>query len=105
MATIQEGSGEDHFSIGGTIYNAADSTDARAGAKIIVVDTNGRTVTLTSDWLGNFYTEKSMKAHFTITASYRGRKVKMSTEAFSGGCHASGCHGRRLSREGFYQHK
>ena len=56
------------------------------------VDTNGRTVTLTSDYLGNFYTEKSMTAPFTITASYQGRGVEMPTEASGGGCNADGCH-------------
>ena len=30
---FKEEAESDHFSIGGTIYNAADSTDARAGAK------------------------------------------------------------------------
>jgi hypothetical protein len=86
------GGGEKRFYIGGTIYTDADGTDARTGAKIIVVDTNGGTVTLTSDWLGNFYTQKSVSAPFTITVSYQGRKVKMSTEASGGGCNASGCH-------------
>lgn len=86
------GGGEHRFYIGGTIYTDADGTDARTGAKILVVDTNGRTATLTSDWLGNFYTEKSMTAPFTITASYQGREVEMPTEASGGGCNADGCH-------------
>ncbi|HHT9114299.1 MAG TPA: carboxypeptidase-like regulatory domain-containing protein [Candidatus Wunengus sp. YC65] len=86
------GSGEEHFSIGGTIYTDADGTDARVGAEIKVVDTNGRTTTLTSDQLGNFHTGKSMGAPFTITASYQGREVKMPSEASSGGCNADGCH-------------
>lgn len=86
------GSGEEHFSLGGTIYTDADGTDARVGAKIKVIDTNGSTVTSTSNQAGNFYTEKSMKAPFTITASYEGREVKMPTEASGGGCNADGCH-------------
>lgn len=86
------GSGEEHFSIGGTIYTDADGTDARVGAKIKVIDTNGRTTTLTSDQLGNFRTGKSMEAPFTITVSYQGRDVKMPSEASGGGCNADGCH-------------
>ena len=38
------GSGEHRFSIGGTIYTDADGTDARTGAKIKVIDTNGSTI-------------------------------------------------------------
>ncbi|HHT9107250.1 MAG TPA: carboxypeptidase-like regulatory domain-containing protein [Candidatus Wunengus sp. YC63] len=86
------GSGEERFSIGGTIYTDADGTDARVGAKIKVIDTNGSTATLTSNQIGNFYTEKSMTAPFTITASYQGREVEMPTEASGGGCNADGCH-------------
>src|SRR3972149_7038362 len=86
------GVGEKRFYIGGTIYTDADGTNARVGAKIKVIDTNGSTVTLTSNQIGNFYTEKSMKAPFTITTSYQGREVKMPGEASEGGCNADGCH-------------
>ena len=86
------GSGEEHFSVGGTIYTDADGTDARVEAEIKVVDTNGRTTTLTSDQLGNIFTEKSVNAPFTITVSYQGREVKMPSEASVGGCNADGCH-------------
>ena len=86
------GNGEEPFSIGGTIYTDADGTDVRVGAKIKVVDANGRTTTLTSDQLGNFHTGRNMEAPFTITASYKGRKVKMSGDASAGGCNADGCH-------------
>lgn len=86
------GGGEKHFYIGGTIYTDADGTNAMSGAKIKVIDTNGSTIKLTSDQLGNFYTQKSVSAPFTITVSYQGRKVKMPTEASDGGCNASGCH-------------
>ncbi len=86
------GSGEEHFSIGGTIYTDADGPEVRVGAKIKVIDTNGRTTTLTSDQLGNFHTGRSMEAPFTITASYQGREVKMPSEASGGGCNADGCH-------------
>src|SRR3989304_8987678 len=54
------GDGEKRFYIGGTIYTDADGTDAMSGAKIKVIDTNGSTIKLTSDQLGNFYTQKSV---------------------------------------------
>ena len=38
------GSGEKHFSIGGTIYADTDGADAMTGAKIKIVDTNGSTI-------------------------------------------------------------
>ncbi|MDO8141626.1 MAG: carboxypeptidase-like regulatory domain-containing protein [Candidatus Brocadiales bacterium] len=85
-------SGENHFYLGGTIYTDADGTKARVGAKIKVVDTNGSTVNLMSDQLGNFYSGKNMTTPFTITASYQGREVKMPSEASGGGCNADGCH-------------
>src|SRR3990170_7825510 len=86
------GSGEHHFSIGGTIYTDANGTHARVGAKIKVIDTNGSTIKLTSNQLGNFYTQKSVNAPFTITVSYQGRKVKMPSEASGGGCNTDGFH-------------
>ena len=86
------GVGEKRFYIGGTIYTDADGTNARVGAKIKVIDTNGSTIKLTSDQLGNFYTQKSVNAPFTITVSYQGRKVKMPSEASGGGCNTDGCH-------------
>ena len=86
------GGGEKRFYIGGTIYTDADGTDAMSGAKIKVIDTNGSTIKLTSDQLGNFYTQKSVNAPFTITVSYQGRKVKMPSEASGGGCNTDGCH-------------
>ena len=38
------GGGEKRFYIGGTIYTDADGTNARVGAKIKVIDTNGSTI-------------------------------------------------------------
>ncbi|MFN3532875.1 MAG: carboxypeptidase-like regulatory domain-containing protein [Candidatus Brocadia sp.] len=83
---------EHRFSVGGTIYINADGTAARTGAKIKMVDANGSTAILTSDQLGNFYSEKNLKAPFTISASYEGREVKMPIPAPDGGCNAESCH-------------
>lgn len=80
------------FSVGGTIYTDAEGTAAMAGAQIEAVDAHGVTVNLTSDQIGNFYSVQSMTAPFTITVSYRGRMVKMTGTASSGGCNADSCH-------------
>ncbi len=84
--------GEERFFIGGTIYQDADGTSARSGAEIKVVDKDGRTTTLRSDRLGNFYSERSLKAPYTISVSYHGREVKMPGSASHGGCNAEECH-------------
>ncbi|MCF6152810.1 MAG: carboxypeptidase regulatory-like domain-containing protein [Candidatus Kuenenia stuttgartiensis] len=85
--------GREHtFSIGGTIYDDAEGSNARKSAKIKITDANGQKVRLRSDQLGNFYSEKDLTAPFTISVSYRGRTVSMPTGAENGGCNADGCH-------------
>lgn len=80
------------FSLAGTIYTDSEGTAAVAGALITATDANGVTVDLTSDQVGNFYTAESMTAPFVISASYRGRMVKMPGAASGGGCNADSCH-------------
>ena len=80
------------FYLGGTIYTDAEGTTGRNGAQVKVVDANGVTVNLTSDRLGNIFSPQSVTAPFTISVSYRGRKVAMPGTASSGGCNADGCH-------------
>lgn len=85
--------GREHaFSIGGTIYDDAEGTNGRKGAKIKITDADGQKVRLRSDQLGNFYSEKVLTAPFTVSVSYRGRTVSMPNSADSGGCNADGCH-------------
>lgn len=84
--------GEHTFSLGGTIYDDADGTNGRVGAKIKVTDANGSKILLRSDQLGNFYSGKNLTAPFTISVSYRGRTVTMPISATHGGCNADDCH-------------
>lgn len=85
--------GEHTFSIGGTIYDDAEGTNARKGAKIKITDADGQKVRLRSDQLGNFYSGKDLTVPFTISVSYLGRTVSMPVSADSGGgCNADGCH-------------
>lgn len=86
------GGGEEHFFAGGTIYQDPEGTRGRIGAEIKITDAHGKTETLTSDQLGNIYTKTSLNPPFTISASYKGREVKMPGEALNGGCNANGCH-------------
>ena len=83
---------EHHFSVGGTIYTDADGTAERTGAEIKVIDATGNATILRSDGLGNFYSERNLKAPFTISASYEDREVKMPIPAPDGGCNAESCH-------------
>ncbi len=80
------------FYLGGTIYTDAEGATGRTGAQVKAVDANGVTVNLTADRLGNIFSAQSTTAPFTISVSYRGRKVKMPGTAASGGCSADGCH-------------
>jgi len=80
------------FYLAGTIYTDSEGTAARAGAQIKAEDANGTTVNLTSDALGSFFSAQSMTAPFTISVSFRGRRVKMPGTASIGGCNADGCH-------------
>jgi len=85
--------GKEHaFSVGGTIYDDIYGTNARSGATIKVTDANGKSVLLTSDNLGNFYSERNLTTPLTISASYRGRTVTMPISASDGGCNSDGCH-------------
>ncbi|MFO0792597.1 MAG: carboxypeptidase-like regulatory domain-containing protein [Candidatus Brocadiaceae bacterium] len=86
------GGGEEHFFAGGTIYQDPEGTQVRTGAEIKITDANGTTETITSDQLGNIYTNTSLNPPFTISVSYKGREVKMPGEAPHGGCNAKDCH-------------
>lgn len=93
LASGCHSNGKEHrFSIGGTIYTDADGTARRSGAEIKVTDATGNTAILRSDGLGNFYSEKYLKAPFAVSASYEGREVKMPIPAPDGGCNAESCH-------------
>lgn len=85
-------SGENKFYIGGTIYTSALGTSPRANATITVVDANGGKTTMSSDNIGNFYSGRSAKAPFSVSAYYECREVFMPTSASQGGCNADGCH-------------
>lgn len=84
--------GEHRFFVGGTIYSNPKGTEARVGAQVTVIGANNQKTVLTSDRLGNFYSKTSIQAPLSISASYRGRDVKMPANAPHGGCNDNSCH-------------
>lgn len=84
--------GEKHFFVGGTIYSNPNGTETRVGAQVTVIGANNQRTVLTSDRLGNFYSKTPIQAPLTMSVSYLGRDVMMSSTATHGGCNNNSCH-------------
>jgi hypothetical protein len=91
------GNGEaPQFTIAGTVYptghepdlcNGANGTN---GARVVIVDASNRTVTLTPNAVGNFYSTTAITAPYTAKVTYQGRERIMPAAQTSGDCNA--CH-------------
>jgi hypothetical protein len=90
-----QGSCHNHgFTLGGTIFTAANSTTPLVGATVTVVDAAGKTVDVVSQRNGNFYTSQSLAFPVTVTASDCPNIAPMVTKvtATMDGCNKGGCH-------------
>ena len=77
---------------GGTIYIDKNGAFPKQGVTVTLEGINGKTVSMTSDELGNFYTNDStLLPPFKVTATYNGTQAKMSALA-TGDCNSGGCH-------------
>ena len=88
-----------NLTIAGTVYPSAHETDSClgtnvAGASIIITDSNNRTVTLTPNSAGNFYSRTAaITPPYTVKLTYQGRERDMTGLVFSptnGDCNS--CH-------------
>ena len=88
------------FSLGGTIFAAANSTTPLVGATLTVLDAAGKTLDVVSQANGNFYTSTPVAFPVTVTASLCPNVAPMITKVTAtmdgcnkGDCHASGGQG------------
>ncbi len=81
------------FSAAGTVFKSVSSGtgDGLAGATVLITDSQGRKVSLTTNSAGNFYTEDALSfpAEVTVTS---GANVQTMPAAPNGGCNS--CHGQ-----------
>lgn len=88
------GPGEPTFSIGGTIYQDAQSQLPIEGARVTLVDSNGASWSLLTNCAGNFYiTESDWDPQFPVWASvhWYNIHVDMKTPIYRDGA-CAGCH-------------
>ncbi len=90
-----QGSCHNHgFTLGGTLFAAANSTTPLSGATITVTDAAGKSFDIVSQANGNFYTSQPIKFPVTVTASECPSVAPMVAQvtATMDGCNQSGCH-------------
>jgi hypothetical protein len=87
-----EGGGAKVWSFGGTVYPAVDSpVDAGIeGATIEVTDSNGRSFSVRSNLVGNFYSAESLVFPLQVCVENQGVKRCMTTPTPHGACNY--CH-------------
>lgn len=85
------------FAVAGTVYPSAHEPDlcngvngGAAGAQVVIVGADGRTLSLTPNAAGNFSYEGALALPFQAKVVYMGRERVMSTPQTSGDC--NGCH-------------
>jgi len=82
------------FTLGGTLFAAANTTTPLAGATVTVVDAAGKSIDVVSQSNGNFYTSQAIAFPVTVTASLCPSVAPMVTKvtATMDGCNKAGCH-------------
>ena len=85
------------FTIAGTLYPTAHEPDqcngvngTTDGAQVVITDANNKTITITPNSVGNFYSTVAVAKPFTAKVTYMGRERDMTTPQTSGDCNA--CH-------------
>lgn len=81
------------FKIAGTVmgaYKDAEQCDGVSGVTVTITDAAGKTLTLDSNSVGNFYTEATFTAPYTAKVSRNGKELAMQTPQTDGAC--GSCH-------------
>lgn len=86
------GPGSPEFSVAGTVYTTPDATEAAQGVRITITASDGSTITLVSNSVGNFYaTKEEWYGPFPMKVQVDGAKTQMTTriggQAGCGFCH------------------
>lgn len=80
------------WTVAGTAFATTEPTaPGLAGARVLLADTKGRALELTTNAAGNFYTEQAMTPPLHVAIEQGGRRRTMSFAAPSGACGT--CHG------------
>lgn len=76
------------FSFGGTIFPSlnASACEGLSGVTIRVTDAKGKTVTVVSNEVGNFWSAEPLEPPFSMEAERNGKVRKMPVTAPTGGC-------------------
>lgn len=82
-----------HWSVAGTVYPSpsADAAAGLEGARVLVTSADGMLLeSLTTNAVGNFYSEAALPAGFRVAVEYQGARVEMPCPPPAGNCGA--CH-------------
>lgn len=93
LSCHSRGSGEeeaDPWSVGGTLFSDILGTNGVEGAVVRVTDSTGKTVTLETSRVGNFYSEDRLTPPLTAEVETDGVVREMSQEVETGACNS--CH-------------
>lgn len=78
------------WSVAGTVFEAVDSDQGAAGVTVEIVDVEGASERLTTNSVGNFYTDTPFKTPFWVSLERDGVRASMPVPVPAGGCNA--CH-------------
>lgn len=82
-----------HFTLAGTVYATLEEPDdclGVAGVVVTITDAVDRTVTLTSNHAGNFYTAQTLTMPIRAHLAFDGREAMMQAAQSTGAC--ASCH-------------
>lgn len=78
------------FSAAGTVFTSPSCRDGRPGATVILRDSTGREVRLTTSELGNFATTAELSPPLSARVAFDGGELAMRAEVDHGSCNS--CH-------------
>lgn len=73
----------------GTVYASSAGTSTKAGAVVVITESSGTKLNITTDQSGNFYTTRGTRGA-TYNATIQGNMAGMVSTAANGGC--ASCH-------------
>jgi hypothetical protein len=78
------------FSAAGTAFVDSDGSAPLQDAVVHIIDADGKTVDLTTNEVGNFYTTEALILPYTVSIEANGTTLDMGTQPTSGSCNS--CH-------------
>jgi hypothetical protein len=91
MSCHEHSSGENAWSAAGTVYAGSSDATGASGVTVQITDAAGKTVTLTSNAAGNFYSSAALALPFAkVSVTRNGTTTEMRSSPTSGSCNS--CH-------------